>query len=163
MTCLWYFQPCVLAFQKLQAQFITSWQKSCHLFLILQKVPWKYTNLSLFWWTNFENLSNYGNFFLITLVVIWNICLIFTQNLPNCKMQMLAALWEVNLHDANIQCALFSNSDARQFASLPNLHEIWIRLIMLDVVCTIKLKWGFIDSLRLCKHFGTTFVWHALL
>ncbi len=41
----------------------------------------------------FENLHDYGNFVLVTLNVILNISLIVVQNLSDCKMIMLAALY----------------------------------------------------------------------
>ena len=47
----------------------------------------------------FENLPVYGNFVPIMLNVILNISLIVVQNLPDCKMQMLAALPCLSNHD----------------------------------------------------------------
>ncbi len=41
----------------------------------------------------FENLPDNGNFSHVMLNVILNISLIVVQKLPDCKMQMLAALF----------------------------------------------------------------------
>ena len=45
----------------------------------------KLTNLSMFWWTNFEILPDYRIVFPIMLNVILNISPIVKQNIPNCK------------------------------------------------------------------------------
>ena len=54
-----------------------------------------------------DNLPDYGNILPIRLhvqYVILNISLIVEQNLPDCKMQMLAALYKVNQANSRHIC-----------------------------------------------------------
>ena len=49
--------------------------ESCKLSFILQKVPWKWTKLSIHLIDKFENFPDCGNYFIIMLNVILNISL----------------------------------------------------------------------------------------
>ena len=67
--------------------------QSCQLYLILQKVHWKFTNISMFW------LKHLPEYLILTLLKVnLNISLVVVQNLPDCKIfscKVIARCWQL--------------------------------------------------------------------
>ncbi len=88
-----------------EAHWLTENMQSCKFSLILQKSSLKINQSVHVWMNKFDNLPDYGNVVPFMLNVILNVSLIAGQNLPDCKMQIFAALAELvslQTHDVHM-------------------------------------------------------------